>query len=46
MEKYGIKIKKGDIYSEWLTINEIKLQGKTYYVGIFKDLSEKKENRP
>ncbi len=37
------KNKKGDIYSEWLTINEIKLQGKTYYVGIFKDLSEKKK---
>ncbi len=39
------KTKKGEIYSEWLTISSIKDNaGKTtHYVGIFKDLSEKKK---
>jgi diguanylate cyclase (GGDEF)-like protein/PAS domain S-box-containing protein len=38
------KNKKGEIYSEWLTINTIKddSTNKVSYVGIFKDLSEKK----
>lgn len=38
------KNKSGDNYSEWLTINGIKLNcdKTTHYVGIFKDLSEKK----
>ncbi len=39
------KNKRGDIYSEWLTINSIQADyGKTsHYVGVFKDLSEKKK---
>jgi diguanylate cyclase (GGDEF)-like protein/PAS domain S-box-containing protein len=39
------KNKKGDIYSEWLTISSIKVNSNkdTHYVGIFKDLSEKKK---
>lgn len=38
------RTKKGEIYSEWLTINSIRDNyGKTtHYVGIFKDLTEKK----
>lgn len=37
------KNKKGEIYPEWLTINTIKNnQSTTNYVGIFKDLSERK----
>ncbi|HHY90160.1 MAG TPA: EAL domain-containing protein, partial [Clostridiales bacterium] len=39
------KTKRGEIYSEWLTINRIRdsANKKTYYVGIFKDISEKKK---
>ncbi len=39
------KTKKGEIYSEWLIINRIRdnTDKKAYYVGIFKDLSEKKK---
>ena len=38
------KDKKGDIFSEWLAINSIKNNSDkiTDYVGVFKDLSEKK----
>ncbi|HHV97967.1 MAG TPA: EAL domain-containing protein [Clostridiaceae bacterium] len=38
------KTKKGEIYSEWLTISSIKdnFDKTTHYVGIFKDLTEKK----
>jgi len=38
------KTKKGEIYSEWLTINSIKdnCDKTTHYVGVFKDLTEKK----
>lgn len=35
--------KKGAIYSEWLNINKIQHNEKIHYVGIFKDLSEKKK---
>ena len=36
---------KSEIYSEWLIINRIRdnTDKKAYYVGIFKDLSEKKK---
>lgn len=37
------KNKNGSIYSEWLSINKIQLDKTIYYVGIFKDLSEKKK---
>lgn len=39
------KNKKGDIYPEWLYINSIKddLNNTTNYVGIFRDLSDKKK---
>ncbi|MDF2537045.1 MAG: hypothetical protein K0S76_66 [Herbinix sp.] len=39
------KNKRGDIYSEWLTIKGIinEKNEVTHYVGIFKDLSEKKK---
>lgn len=39
------KTKKGQIYSEWLTIRSIKDNSGNirHYVGIFKDLSEKKK---
>lgn len=38
------KNKNGDLYSEWLTIASIKDESNSiaYYVGIFRDLSEKK----
>lgn len=38
------KNKNGDLYSEWLTIASIKDESNriTHYVGIFRDLSEKK----
>jgi diguanylate cyclase (GGDEF)-like protein/PAS domain S-box-containing protein len=39
------KCKNGDVYSEWLTINSIKddFNNTAHYVGIFKDLTEKKK---
>jgi len=39
------KTKRGEIYSEWLTISSIKdnFGNKTNYVGVFKDLTEKKK---
>jgi diguanylate cyclase (GGDEF)-like protein/PAS domain S-box-containing protein len=39
------KNKEGDIYSEWLSINSIKddLDNTTHFVGIFKDLTEKRK---
>ncbi|MGB3964861.1 MAG: EAL domain-containing protein [Tepidanaerobacteraceae bacterium] len=39
------KTKKGEIYSEWLTISSIEdnFGNTTHYVGIFKDLTEKKK---
>ncbi len=39
------KNKQGNIFSEWLTINSIKnhYDEITHYVGVFKDLSEKKK---
>ncbi|NLY44037.1 MAG: EAL domain-containing protein [Clostridiaceae bacterium] len=39
------KTKKGEIYSEWLKISSIKddLNKITHYVGVFKDLTEKKK---
>jgi len=38
------KTKKGEIYSEWLTISSIKdnFDKTAHYVGVFKDLTEKK----
>jgi len=39
------KTKHGQIYSEWLTISSIKdnFNKSTHYVGVFKDLTEKKK---